>query len=101
MHRYIGLDGRAVEPALKYFPEGAAKTELDQEGEFPQNGHRVPMFGEPVEVGTSKFLKRPRSGLYVPLCGPVTPGTSSGYQGGTCPHQLYSRDCVSGFASPQ
>jgi hypothetical protein len=44
------FSGEEVLSATKYFPEGREKALLATEGDFPQNGQRIPLFGEAPEV---------------------------------------------------
>jgi hypothetical protein len=58
--RYKDLQGREVESSIRYYPEGADKKALMSEGDFPQCGGRIPLFGENFEV----FVQTLYSTLY-------------------------------------
>ena len=68
--QYVDLLGRPIEAAPRYYPEGIEKMAMDSEGLFlPQNGHRIPQFGETLEaalaadvhIDTAKTTKFPSS----------------------------------------
>ena len=54
--RYVDLLGRPVEAAPRFYPEGLDKLAMDSQGDFPQNGHRIPLFGEAVEVAAAAHV---------------------------------------------
>ena len=82
--QYVDLLGRPIEAAPRYYPEGIEKMAMDSEGLFlPQNGHRIPQFGESLEaalaadvhIDTAKTTKFPSS---VPSASPYV-GTHGSY----------------------
>ena len=66
---YVDLHGRYKEPEPMYYPEpdSLERVKLDQTGNFPQTGQRIPLFGEAweeadgaaVQIDTIKAVKFP------------------------------------------